>query len=48
VIGGFVGIALPANPRAGMITAAVVLVAWSLFVLVSPSRRAREPAPARA
>jgi MFS family permease len=39
VIGGFVGIALPANPRAGMITAAVVLVAWSLFVLAGPGRR---------
>jgi MFS family permease len=48
VIGGFVGIALPANPRAGMITAAVVLVGWSLFVLVNPSRRTPEPAPARA
>jgi MFS family permease len=48
VIGGFVGIALPANPRAGMITAAVVLVAWSLFVLVNPGRRTPEPAPARA
>jgi hypothetical protein len=45
VIGGFVGIALPANPRAGMITAAVVLVAWSLFVLV-PSRRTPEPVAA--
>jgi MFS family permease len=48
VVGGFVGIALPANPRAGMITAAVVLVAWSLFVLASPSRRTREPAAAGA
>jgi MFS family permease len=48
VIGGFVGIALPANPRAGMITAAVVLVAWSLFVLANPSRRTPEPAAARA
>jgi hypothetical protein len=48
VLGGFVGIALPANPRAGMITAAVVLVAWSLFVLASPSRRASTPAPASA
>jgi MFS family permease len=44
VIGGFVGIALPANPRAGMITAAVVLVAWSLFVLAGPRRRTPEPA----
>jgi MFS family permease len=43
VIGGFVGIALPASPRLGMITAAVVLVAWSLFVLASPGRRTPEP-----
>jgi MFS family permease len=48
VIGGFVGIALPANPRAGMITAAVVLVAWSLFVLVNPGRRTPEPKPVAA
>jgi MFS family permease len=48
VIGGFVGIALPANPRAGMITAAVVLVAWSLFVLAGPRRRTPEPVPAQA
>jgi hypothetical protein len=46
VIGGFVGIALPPNPRAGMITAAVVLVAWSLFVLASPRRRTPEPVAA--
>jgi MFS family permease len=45
VIGGFVGIALPANPRAGMITAAVVLVAWSLFVLAGPRGRTPEPVP---
>jgi hypothetical protein len=31
-----------------MITAAVVLVAWSLFVLANPSRRTPEPAAARA
>jgi len=48
VIGGFVGIALPLNPRLGMITAAVVLVAWSLFVLVGPRRRTPSPVPARA
>jgi MFS family permease len=48
VIGGFVGIALPLNPRVGMITAAVVLVAWSLFVLASPRRRTPESAPAQA
>ena len=44
VIGGFVGIALPLSPRVGMITAAVVLVAWSLFVLAS--RGGRRPSPA--
>jgi MFS family permease len=48
VIGGFVGIALPANPRAGMVTAAVVLVAWSLFVLANPSRRTPTPSPVAA
>ncbi len=48
VTGGFVGIGLPLNPRVGMITAAVVLVAWSLFVLASPRRRTPESAPAQA
>ena len=33
VIGGFVGIALPLNPRVGMTVAAVVLLVWALFVL---------------
>jgi hypothetical protein len=42
VIGGFVGIALPLQPRLGLIVAAVVLVAWSLFVLANPTRRAPE------
>jgi MFS family permease len=40
VIGGFVGIALPLQPRLGLIVAAVVLVAWSLFVLANPAGRA--------
>jgi MFS family permease len=48
VIGGFVGIALPLNPRVGMITAAVVLVAWSLFVLAGPPRRTPRPVGAAA
>ena len=48
VLGGFVAIALPANPRVGMITAAVVLVAWSLVVLASPRRRTPTPTPAGA
>ena len=45
VIGGFVGIALPLNPRLGLSVAAVVLLAWTLIVLVNPNRRA--PTPAR-
>ena len=45
VIGGFVGIAMPLQPRLGLIVAAVVLVAWSLFVLANAARRT--PAPAR-
>jgi MFS family permease len=45
VIGGFVGIALPLHPRLGLSVAAVVLLAWTLFVLASPMRRTRvEPA----
>jgi MFS family permease len=47
VIGGFVGIALPLNPRVGMTVAAVVLLVWSLFVLAGGRLRAgRSPAPA--
>jgi MFS family permease len=49
VIGGFVGIALPLQPRLGLIVAAVVLVAWSLFVLANAARRTPTSArPARA
>jgi MFS family permease len=33
VLGGFVGIALPLNPRVGMTVAAVALLVWALFVL---------------
>jgi MFS family permease len=39
VIGGFVGIAMPLQPRLGLIVAAVVLLAWSVFVLANPGRR---------
>jgi hypothetical protein len=39
VIGGFVGIALPLQPRLGLILAAVVILAWSVFVLANPGRR---------
>jgi hypothetical protein len=39
VIGGFVGIALPLQPRLGLIVAAVALLAWSVFVLANPGRR---------
>jgi MFS family permease len=43
VIGGFVGIAMPLDPaRLGLTVAAVVLAAWSVFVLV---RRPRASAP---
>ncbi|MGC4110656.1 MAG: MFS transporter [Nocardioides sp.] len=41
VMGGFVGIALPLHPRLGLSVAAVVLGAWTLFVLASPLRRTR-------
>jgi len=44
VTGGFVGIAMPLQPRLGLIVAAVVLVAWSLFVLANVAR----PTPAAA
>ncbi|WP_151084429.1 MFS transporter [Nocardioides cynanchi] len=46
VIGGFVGIAMPLQPRLGLIVAAVVLVAWSLFVLANVGRRTPAPRPA--
>jgi MFS family permease len=39
VMGGFVGIALPLEPRLGLIVAAVVLLAWSAFVLAGLARR---------
>ncbi len=39
VIGGFVGIAMPLQPRLGLIVAAVVLLAWSVFTLANPGRR---------
>lgn len=39
VIGGFVGIALPLYPRLGLGVAAVVLAAWTVFVLASRPRR---------
>ena len=48
VIGGFVGIAMPLQPaRSASAVAAVVLVAWSVFVLAQPgpSRRAPVAAP---
>jgi hypothetical protein len=39
VMGGFVGIALPLEPRLGLIVAAVVLLAWSVLVLAGLARR---------
>ncbi|HEX3221102.1 MAG TPA: MFS transporter [Nocardioides sp.] len=46
VIGGFVGIALPLDPRLGLTVAAVVLLVWALFVLAGGGRRATRPVPA--
>jgi hypothetical protein len=40
VIGGFVGIAMPLQPRLGLIVAAVVLLVWSVFVLARRSPQA--------
>ncbi len=40
VIGGFVGIAMPLQPRLGLIVAAVVLLAWSVLVLAKRGPRA--------
>ena len=39
VLGGFVGIAMPLEPRLGMSVAAVVILAWAVFVLANPVRR---------
>jgi MFS family permease len=39
VLGGFVGIAMPLQPRLGMSVAAVVILAWAVFVLASQVRR---------
>jgi MFS family permease len=41
VLGGFVGIALPLDPRLGLSVAAVALLAWSVVVLVDRRRRSR-------
>jgi MFS family permease len=42
VLGGFVGIALPLNPRLGLTVAAVVVLAWAVAVLAQRPR----PTPA--
>lgn len=39
VLGGFVGIAMPLQPRLGMSVAAVVILAWAVFVLAAQVRR---------
>jgi MFS family permease len=39
VIGGFVGIALPLNPRLGLSVAAVVLLVWAIFTFSQRPRR---------
>jgi hypothetical protein len=44
VIGGFVGIALPLNSRVGLTVAAVVLLAWAVFVLAQRPRRTPQAA----
>ena len=44
VLGGFVGIALPLNPRVGLAVASVTLVAWVVLVLVSSPNRKRRTA----
>ncbi|RJS46180.1 MFS transporter [Nocardioides cavernaquae] len=44
VVGGFVGIVMPLNPRLGLGVACAVLVAWGIFVIVTnPVRTARQP-----
>jgi MFS family permease len=44
VVGGFVGIVMPLNPRLGLGVACAVLVAWGIFVIVTnPVRAARRP-----
>jgi len=45
VIGGFVGIALPLNPRVGMTVAAVVLLVWAMFVLAGGRLQPRRKLP---
>jgi MFS family permease len=48
VLGGFVGIGLPLEPRLGMSVAAVAMLVWSAFVLLGRIRRtARAAADAR-
>jgi MFS family permease len=39
VLGGFAGIAMPLEPRLGMSVAAVVILAWAVFVLAAQVRR---------
>jgi MFS family permease len=46
VIGGFVGIALPLNSRLGLTVAAVVLLAWTVFVFAQRPRRTPATRPA--
>jgi hypothetical protein len=41
VLGGFVGIALPLNPKLGLAVASVTLVAWVVLVLASSPNRKR-------
>ncbi len=46
VIGGFMGVAMPLNPRLGLGIAFVVLAAWTVFVLGDRVRKRLAPTPA--
>jgi len=48
VLGGFVGIAMPLEPRLGMSVAAVVILVWTAFVLAAQVRRTAARAGAAA
>ncbi|NYG60057.1 MFS family permease [Nocardioides daedukensis] len=46
VVGGFVGIVMPLNPRLGLGIGFACLAAWTLFVLITrPGRRDSRPTP---
>jgi hypothetical protein len=47
VLGGFIGIGLPLEPRLGMSVAAVAMLVWAAFVLLGQIRRTAREAGAR-